>query len=108
MVNLSNIGWFGDSVAIDQHLAISRLRTLEFERPMVRATNTGATAVIDHRGQVTHRLENDKRGVLLAEVRGVNGPVTPFAWWVGRLGLWPLWGLALVVAVVLGIRRKGR
>ena len=108
MVNLSNIGWFGDSVAIDQHLAISRLRTLEFERPMVRATNTGATAVIDHRGQVTHRLENDKRGVLLAEVRGVNGPVTPFAWWVGRLGLWPLWGLALVAAVVLGIRRKGR
>jgi apolipoprotein N-acyltransferase len=40
-VNVSNIGWFGDTVAIDQHLQISRMRALEFERPMVRATNTG-------------------------------------------------------------------
>jgi apolipoprotein N-acyltransferase len=40
-VNVSNIGWFGDSVAIDQHLQISRMRALEFERPMLRATNTG-------------------------------------------------------------------
>ena len=53
--NISNIGWFGDTIAIDQHLQISRLRTLEFQRPMLRATNTGATAVIDHRGVVTAR-----------------------------------------------------
>jgi apolipoprotein N-acyltransferase len=51
LVNLSNIGWFGDSVAIDQHLSISRMRALEFERPMLRATNTGATVVIDHKGK---------------------------------------------------------
>ena len=50
--NLSNIGWFGDTIAVDQHLHISRMRTLEFQRPMLRATNTGATAIIDHRGQV--------------------------------------------------------
>ena len=56
LLNVSNIAWFGDSVAIDQHLAISRMRALEFQRPMVRATNTGATAVIDHRGRVTHAL----------------------------------------------------
>ena len=37
------------TLAIDQHLSISRMRALEFERPMVRATNTGATAIIDHR-----------------------------------------------------------
>src|SRR5205814_7113342 len=36
--NFSNIGWFGDTEAIPQHLNISRLRTLEFERPMLRAT----------------------------------------------------------------------
>ena len=106
MVNLSNIGWFGDSVAIDQHLTISRLRALEFERPMVRATNTGATAVIDHRGHVTYRLANDRRDVLQAQVRGSNAPVTPFAWWVGRLGLWPYWVLGLLAAVWLGRRRK--
>ena len=98
MVNLSNIGWFGDSVAIDQHLSISRLRALEFERPMVRATNTGATAVIDHRGRVTHRLAPYTRGVLLAEVQGRGGAVTPYAWWVARWGLAPLWALGLGVA----------
>ncbi|HEY2979463.1 MAG TPA: apolipoprotein N-acyltransferase, partial [Burkholderiaceae bacterium] len=54
--NLSNIGWFGDTIAIAQHLNISRMRTLEFQRPMLRATNTGATAIIDHRGQVVAGL----------------------------------------------------
>ena len=43
--NISNIGWFGDTIAIDQHRNISRLRSLEFQRPMLRATNTGATVV---------------------------------------------------------------
>eukprot|EP01034_Spumella_vulgaris_P046737 gene46737-58276_t len=46
------------------------MRTLELERPMVRATNTGATAIIDHRGVVTHQLERHTRGVLRAEVQG--------------------------------------
>jgi apolipoprotein N-acyltransferase len=49
-VNFSNIGWFGNTVAIDQHLQISRMRALEFERPMVRATNTGATPSYDPAG----------------------------------------------------------
>jgi len=54
--NLSNIGWFGDTIAVDQHLNISRMRTLEFQRPMLRATNTGATAVIDHRARVVGHI----------------------------------------------------
>ena len=53
LVNASNIGWFGNTVAVDQHLGISRMRTLELERLMLRATNTGATVVIDHRGNIT-------------------------------------------------------
>ncbi|MGY6298079.1 nitrilase-related carbon-nitrogen hydrolase, partial [Vibrio parahaemolyticus] len=52
LVNFSNIGWFGNTLAVDQHLQISRMRALELERPMVRATNTGATVIIDHRGVV--------------------------------------------------------
>ena len=95
LLNLSNIAWFGDTVAIDQHLAISRMRALEFERPMLRATNTGATAVIDHRGVVTHALPRLTRGVLEAQVEGRSG-LTPYAWWVSRAGLAPLWGLALL------------
>ncbi|RYF24114.1 MAG: apolipoprotein N-acyltransferase [Comamonadaceae bacterium] len=107
LVNFSNIGWFGDSLAIDQHLSISRMRTLEFERPMVRATNTGATAVIDHRGVVTHRLAPHTRGVLLADVVGRSGDVTPFAWWVSRFALWPLWALGgLLVALGVAVRRR--
>lgn len=107
-VNFSNIGWFGDTLAIDQHLAISRMRALEFERPMVRATNTGATVVIDHRGVVTHRMPAVTRGVLLGEVEG-RSALTPFARWVSRLGLAPLWGLgALVVVTALWRRRFGR
>src|SRR5690606_19530370 len=108
-VNFSNIGWFGDTVAIDQHLHISRMRALEFERPMVRATNTGATAIIDHRGVVTHRLARHTRGVLRGEVHGrglderSGWSITPFAWWVSRWGLAPRWlsgGLVLALAVL--------
>ena len=116
-VNFSNIGWFGDSLAIDQHLHISRMRALEFERPMVRATNTGATAIIDHRGVVTHALQRHTRGVLQGEVwgRGIRAEegwgITPYAWWVSRWGLWPLWmlGAAAVAGAVAARRlRAGR
>lgn len=94
--NLSNIAWFGESVAVDQHLQISRLRALEFQVPMIRATNTGATVVIDRTGRVTHAIAPHTRGVLEAQVQGAAG-VTPFAWWAGRLGLWPLVFVALAV-----------
>jgi len=97
LVNVSNIGWFGDTVATDQHLQISRMRALEFERPMVRATNTGATAIIDHTGRVAQSLPRTTRGVLVGTIEGRTG-TTPFAWWVARFGLWPLW--LLVIAIV--------
>jgi apolipoprotein N-acyltransferase len=96
--NVSNIGWFGDTVAVPQHLNISRMRTLEFQRPMLRATNTGATAIIDHRARVTASLPPFTQGVLEGQVQGRQG-LTPFAWWSARFGLWP-W-LALAAAVIL-------
>lgn len=94
LANVSNIGWFGDTVAVDQHLQISRMRSLELQRPMLRATNTGATAIIDHRARVTHQLPPHQRGVLVGEVTGRDG-ATPFARWAARWQLWPLWLLAL-------------
>jgi apolipoprotein N-acyltransferase len=106
-VNVSNIGWFGDSVAIDQHLQISRMRALEFERPMLRATNTGATVIIDHTGRVTHSLPRTTRGVLVGEVQGRTG-TTPFAWWVARFGLWPIWSVALAIVLVATRARRTR
>jgi apolipoprotein N-acyltransferase len=97
-VNLSNIAWFGDTVAIDQHLQISRMRALEFERPMIRATNTGATAIIDRFGRVTQALPRHTRGVLVGEVEG-GTRLTPYARWVARAGLAPLWVLAFAAAL---------
>ena len=106
-VNVSNIGWFGNTVAIDQHLQISRMRALEFGRPMIRATNTGATAIINHQGKVTHALPRHTRGVLEGDVQG-RSSITPYAWWAGRFGLWPLWGLGLtVLALALVSKRRG-
>ncbi len=107
-VNVSNIGWFGNTVAIDQHRNISRMRALEFDRPFVRATNTGDTVIIDHTGRVTHSLPRYTRGVLLGEVEGRVG-ATPFAWWVSRVGLLPYWLLAtLVVVVSILVQRRSR
>jgi apolipoprotein N-acyltransferase len=105
-VNVSNIGWFGDTVAIDQHLQISRMRALEFERPMLRATNTGATAIIDYRGQVTHQLPRLTRAVLTGRFEG-RTHITPYAHWVAMAGLWPLvaWCVLLAAAMAWCARR---
>jgi apolipoprotein N-acyltransferase len=102
--NLSNIGWFGNTIAIPQHLNISRFRALEFQRPMLRATNTGATAAIDHAGRVTASLAPYTRGTLQARVQGRDG-LTPYAWWAARAGLWPL---ALAALGVLGLGAYAR
>ena len=113
-VNVSNIGWFGNTVAIDQHLNISRMRAIEFERPFIRATNTGATVIIDHTGRVTHSLPRHTRGVLVGAVEGRGGDVsnnygvTPFAQWVSRFGLWPYWLLGIGTVLIAVWRKRVR
>jgi apolipoprotein N-acyltransferase len=102
-VNVSNLGWFGGGFVIDQHLQISRMRALEFQRPFVRATNTGATVIIDHKGQVTASLPRMTQGVLTGMVEGRTGE-TPFARWISRFGLWPYW--ILIVTIVYFARRS--
>ena len=96
LVNVSNIAWFGDTLAVDQHLNISRLRAIELGRPMLRATNTGATAIIDHTGRVTDQLPRFTRGSLTGTFEGRHG-LTPFARWAGAWGLGPLWALCCAV-----------
>ena len=103
--NLSNIGWFGETIAVAQHLQISRMRALEFQRPMLRATNTGATVVIDHTGRVTHTLAPFTQGVLEAQVQGRTG-LTPFARWASQWSLWPAALLALGIVLGFVLRRR--
>jgi apolipoprotein N-acyltransferase len=77
LVNASNLAWFGDTIALDQHLQMARMRTLETGRPLLAATNTGATAVIDAQGRVTARLPAYATGQIEAAVQGMTGR-TPY------------------------------
>jgi apolipoprotein N-acyltransferase len=77
LVNVSNLAWFGNTIALDQHLQMARMRTLETGRPMVAATNTGATVVIDARGRVIARLPALSVGSLDVAVQGTAGR-TPY------------------------------
>jgi apolipoprotein N-acyltransferase len=77
LLNVSNLAWYGESTAIPQHLQISRMRSLETGRPMLRATNNGATAIVDAKGVVAAALPPYRRGTLAATVQGMAG-TTPY------------------------------
>jgi apolipoprotein N-acyltransferase len=104
LLNVSNLAWYGDSVAIPQHLQISQMRAIETGRPMLRSTNNGATAVIDGRGTVVQRLPFYERGVLSATVRGTEG-LTPYVR-AGNLAFLLLAALMLLAAWFAGHRYK--
>lgn len=101
LVNVSEDAWFGDSLAPHQRLQMARLRALESGRPMLRAANTGPSAVIDHRGALLARSRQFTIETLAATVQPMEG-ATPYvrvgnvavvvlvvavlaaAWWAGR------------------------
>jgi apolipoprotein N-acyltransferase len=97
LVNVSNVAWFGDSLAPAQHLRIARARSLETGRWMLRATNTGVTAIIDHRGTVTSRLPAFTEGALQGTAQGRTG-ATPYVRW-GNAPILALCAAALAVAL---------
>jgi len=104
LINVSNLAWFGDSHALDQHLSIARMRALELGRPMLRSTNTGVTAVIDREGSVVAQLPTGVRGTLESTVRGAGG-LTPYA----RYGNLPALVMALcLVAAGAGLCSRAR
>ncbi|MGV8898471.1 MAG: apolipoprotein N-acyltransferase [Burkholderiaceae bacterium] len=94
LLNVSNIAWFGDTIALPQHLQISQMRALETGRPMLRATNTGTTAIIDPQGRVFAQLPTYQRGTLSATVQGMQG-MTPYIL-AGNASMLLLAALALV------------
>jgi apolipoprotein N-acyltransferase len=101
-VNMSNLAWFGDTTAIPQHVAISRMRALEFQRPILRATNTGLTGLVDAKGEVAASLPNFTRGALVLEFEGRSG-LTPYAYWTSQWGLAPLWWLCIAIVLIFGV-----
>ena len=78
LANFSNLGWFGESWALRQHWQMARMRALETSRPMLRATNTGMTGVIDPQGRTLASLPPHRAAVLDISVQGQRG-LTPYS-----------------------------
>ena len=98
LVNASNDSWFGDSFAPYQHLQIARVRTIEFARPMARATNTGVSALIDHQGRIIKNTALNEIAWVVGELQPMQGQ-TPFTRW----GQWPVLTLALLGLLLGGL-----
>ncbi len=101
LVNMTNDAWFGDSSEPREHLALATMRSVEHRRYMVRATNTGVSAVVDPVGRVlvqtpTFRIEARDAVVHLMRGKTVYEVV----------GDWPLWALAALTAVGAFVRRR--
>lgn len=101
LVNVSNVAWFGDSLAPSQHLQISRMRAVETGRFMLRATNTGMTAIIDPHGKVLARLPQFTEGILAGEARGYTG-ATPYV----KSGNVPIVLVCLALIAVLAFQAR--
>jgi apolipoprotein N-acyltransferase len=99
LANISNLAWFDGSVALAQHGQIAQARALETGRPMLRATNTGLTAMIDHHGQFIARAPIREEAILTAFIQGRQGR-TPY----GKIGNAGILGL-LAVLILLGLTR---
>jgi apolipoprotein N-acyltransferase len=106
LLTVSNDAWFGHSHGPHQHMEIARMRALEFGRPLIRSTNNGITAVVDHHGNFIARIPQFEEGVLRAEVALVTGD-TPYSQWP-RLILLLLIIIPLVTVTLLHVQRRGK
>jgi apolipoprotein N-acyltransferase len=105
LVNVTNDAWFANSSAPHQHLAFSRLRAMETGRWMVRAANTGISALIGPDGDVTQRTRQFEQAVLRGEIEPRAG-MTPYQ----RAGNVPLWlgAVLLLAGAVFWQRRQAK
>jgi apolipoprotein N-acyltransferase len=101
LVNASNDAWYGRSLAAHQHLQISQTRALETGRMMLRATNTGATAIINPRGVVIAEAPHFTTTALTGWAQGYAG-TTPYVRW----GNWPAISLIVLALGLLWGREK--
>ncbi len=93
ILNVTNDGWFGNSTGPYQHLAQARLRAIEQGLPVVRAANTGISAIVDPYGRITARLTLMTRGVLDGALPAAI-PVTIY-------GVYGDWSMAVLAALAL-------
>ncbi|HYW93728.1 MAG TPA: apolipoprotein N-acyltransferase [Gammaproteobacteria bacterium] len=106
LVNVSNDAWFGHSIALAQHLEMTRMRALEAGRPLLRTTNTGITALIGYRGRIRASLPKFHAAVLTGRVQPRRG-ATPYAIGANKW-LVALAGAGLFLALLLAPRLSRR
>jgi len=94
LVNVTNDAWFGDSIEPAQHLQIAQMRSLETGRYLLRATNTGITAIVKPDGSILKQAPTFRQTVLTGHILPMGG-LTPYA----RLG--DHWVIALLVVLFL-------
>jgi apolipoprotein N-acyltransferase len=95
LVNVTNDGWFGNSIEPHQHLQMAQMRAIETGRFMLRATNTGVTAVIAPDGSLTAKAEPLTTTVLTSSITPMGG-MTPYA----RIGDLPVVVLLLSIFII--------
>jgi apolipoprotein N-acyltransferase len=106
LANFTNDAWWGKSAASDQHLQMAQTRSQETGRYMLRATNTGVTAIIDERGHVVGRVPQFVVAVLEGRAQGRTGS-TPYVWWGNWAFLALVWASLLIPPLVLLVPRCG-
>jgi apolipoprotein N-acyltransferase len=99
LVNISNDAWFGESIAPDQHLEIARMRALETGRYLLRATNTGISAIINEKGKITAQSSQFETMTLRAIAETYTG-TTPYV----IFGDWLIIGLLFFIVLIGGLR----
>ena len=100
LLTVSNDSWFGDSHGPHQHLEIARMRAMELGRPMLRATNSGITAIVDEQGRTISQIEAFVPGVASGRVALVEGTTYFY-----RFGETPIWLLSFLLGFT-GLRIK--
>jgi apolipoprotein N-acyltransferase len=102
LVNMTNDAWFGDSTEPWIHLALAKLRAVEHRRYLVRATNSGVSAIVDAAGRVVAHGGTYREETLVGEIRWMRQKTV-----YGIIGDIP-WYIALVVAGVMAFVTRGR
>ena len=100
MINLTNDGWFGNSSGPYQHFQQARVRAIEAGLPLVRAANTGISAVIDPLGRVVESLPLGAEGVIDAPLPLPTAP-PPYT----RVGDTPA-AMMIAIALLLLLHRR--
>ena len=104
LVTISNDAWFGDSLGPKQHMALAQMRALETGRWILRSTNTGISALVNHKGEITDRIPVSERTSFSSVAERRTGETLYM-----KIGVLPLLCFAFtLIALATLIQRKGR